>query len=357
MVLLVAVAVAVGFLIYKNRASKVSQPQTLAEPASNVQNSSVASTSAQSSTLSASGSASSTTSNHIFYSVVENIGSKTLLSDLKRITNSFYKTHPDDYDFLIVVSGYEVGDSLGSVADQYFPIKNEIRGIGQGLYNETKDLGSGGKLKGVAFIDNLDFTFGSDVNKYFAVNIFIHELGHCWLMYLGYNTLKINRDGSHWSNFVDAATREDGKIYPDPMDSGIWKKNADGTFSGLNKPIEMFQDQAYEFRFNTLDLYLMGLLPPDQTQPLTLIIPNGKVVTDQNIRATERQITVQDLINLGGVRSPAYPNTQKEFTVGLLFVTKASATSVEQSLMDWVTEHLPIFWAEATANTSKLILK
>lgn len=240
--------------------------------------------------------------------------------------------------------------------------------LGKGLYDDSADYGSNGKLRGVIFINDLDSALG--FNKFNGINVFVHEIGHNWLMYLQNDQLKINRDGSHWSNFVDSSVRIDGKIYPNSGDGGIWQENLDGTFSGLNNPPDMKTGSSYRYRYNSLDLYLMGFVPPSETQTVTLIIPKENIATnqsssiskedlptDQNVSGTKRLISVQDLISLGGQRSPAYPNTQKEFNVALVLVTKDEVKESQFFTMDWVAKNLPEAWAKATNYKSAVMIK
>src|SRR3989344_2042156 len=285
--------------------------------------------------------------------------------DIKSITKKFYEQHPDNYDFLAIVTGFLVGESVGQVPPSFTGVKNDVKGIrnlprgyqSSSLFDYSADYGSDGKLRGIIFINDIDNAMG--LNKFFGINAVIHEIGHTWLMYLGDDRLKINREGSLGSNFVDAIVRINGKIYPNPGNGGIWQENADGTFSGLNIPSEIFTEHSYRFRYTSLDLYLMGLIPASKTQPILLINPKemSQEVTNQNVIGTKYLITIGDLIKLGGPREPAYPNTQNEFTIALILVVKKEVTESQFVIMNWIAKNLPEAWAEATNHNSELIIK
>jgi len=66
------------------------------------------------------------------------------------VPREFYRQHPDDYDFLVVFTGfeYETGPALAF----HHAVKRDIRGIGdRPLFDNTVAYGSEGRLQG--FID------------------------------------------------------------------------------------------------------------------------------------------------------------------------------------------------------------
>ncbi|MBU3969059.1 hypothetical protein KJ991_02490 [Patescibacteria group bacterium] len=275
-------------------------------------------------------------------------------SGIKSLSKKFYEGNTDDYDFLVIVSGSLVGDYIGEWPPHFGSIKNYTSGIGKHFFDSTIDYGSKGRLQGYAFINNLDDALGP--NRFHGINAFVHELSHYWIMNLGNDELKIRRDGGHWSNFVDTSVQINGKIYLNPNGGGIWQENSDGTFSALHA-YDIYTEESYRRRFSSLDLYLMGFIPASETRPVQLIIPEGQVDTDQNIRGTKRLVTVQDLIRLGGQRDPAYPNTQRDFNIALILVIENEPTESQLATMDWIAKNLPEVWFEATSHKSKLIIK
>src|SRR5262249_13837453 len=62
------------------------------------------------------------------------------------IAREFFRTHPDNYDFLVVFSSFEF-PTPGAVAF-YNPVQTSIQGIGEQNFNLTSLYGSQGKLQG-----------------------------------------------------------------------------------------------------------------------------------------------------------------------------------------------------------------
>ena len=140
------------------------------------------------------------------------------------ITKKFFQYYPDIYDFIVIFAAYESPEGAGG-ADYGYVVNNHIKGLGNITFvDQSKIYGSKGTLKGTAVLHNIP------TNKKFSD--LAHELSHYWLMYVQ-NTpgFQINRDGAHWSNWIDTATREGGYIYYDADGGFAYKDNGNGTFS------------------------------------------------------------------------------------------------------------------------------
>src|SRR5437016_14061318 len=88
------------------------------------------------------------------------------------ITRAFYTSFNDDYDFLSILTLPEV------FANRYHaPVRNNVSGIGQSLFDNSALYGSGGRLLGYTFYP---------LSTYFdlAASASLHELGHQWINYL-----------------------------------------------------------------------------------------------------------------------------------------------------------------------------
>src|SRR5262245_41484262 len=62
------------------------------------------------------------------------------------VAREFFRTHPDNYDFLVVFTSFEF-PTPGAVAF-YNPVQNSITGIGEQSFNLSSLYGSQGKLQG-----------------------------------------------------------------------------------------------------------------------------------------------------------------------------------------------------------------
>ena len=77
------------------------------------------------------------------------------------ISKEFFKTHKDEYDFLVVFSNFDFQmPEDGKAGAFYLGVKNDTQGIGQEEFDHTIDFGSGtagmsGKLQGTIDMGNL----------------------------------------------------------------------------------------------------------------------------------------------------------------------------------------------------------
>lgn len=102
-----------------------------------------------------------TFTNNETISKVQDICKKEIFSVLK-----------DDFDFIIFdINNIEV--PAGMPYGYYNGVKNDVQGIGLGLYNNTAIYGSAGKLKGVSILYSNKIDLGP----------IIHEITHCWANY------------------------------------------------------------------------------------------------------------------------------------------------------------------------------
>ncbi len=62
------------------------------------------------------------------------------------VAKEFYEHHPDNYDFLVVFTDFEI--ETGDAVAFYSPVKNDVQGIGLETYNSSEFFGSGGRLRG-----------------------------------------------------------------------------------------------------------------------------------------------------------------------------------------------------------------
>ena len=259
----------------------------------------------------------------------------------------------DDYDVVIIWTtffNYTFGGAF------YAPIANEVRGINgdqsgafpSETYNRGPQLYGGRRLRGlidmhVWYQCDVWNSFGlpCDLDPPFRENFFTpyatlaQEVGHQWGAFVevarGNRKGLLGRDDSHWSYYMDS----DGS----PMEGNDWIDNGDGSFT-VN-PDQRTMTTAY----NDLDLYLMGLMPPEEVQNWFVIVgPDPRVDVATPPWPTEGQqgagpgtvtgkkmvYTIQDVIDAEGERVP----------------TAAESEKLHREL--WVLVHLPIDDANPT---------
>ena len=238
------------------------------------------------------------------------------------LSRKFYESYPDKYDFLTFYPTF-----VDSAAPNYYlGVKNDVKGIGLSVFDNTSAYGSTGKLRGISIVRN------------FGYQTTIHETAHQFLAYVpGYGA-------THWDQFIDLSFADGTYTYVNsPMGAamGPWVDNGNGTFSedpskipyrfsgGSGGPVE---------RFNDSELYLMGLMSKSEVKPLYRLIPTGSMqIVDgkKTYAGYKTPVPVEQLITAAGSeRNPAYPSAPKDFTMAFIVLTKKG----EAIRGDYITE-------------------
>jgi len=156
------------------------------------------------------------------------------------VIKKYYKYFPDDRDFFVVSSTFPTPNAPAGWCET---VSNDIVGISSpdNIYNLSPNYGSGGRLKSII---STFFTYGGNAG---LVN---HEILHKWAAYLS-SKLYLTDGTGHW-----------GAV--EFQNSGL------GLFCGqhlyrLNDTIYRIYNDRNNAKvgYNTLELYLMGLLPFD----------------------------------------------------------------------------------------------
>ncbi|HVQ14302.1 MAG TPA: hypothetical protein VMS40_11960, partial [Vicinamibacterales bacterium] len=242
------------------------------------------------------------------------------------VSREFFRTHPDNYDFLVVFTSFEF-PTPGALAF-YNPVQNSIQGIGETSFNLTSLYGSKGKLQG--FIDMAALTrYSTDpLDPQFEIPLrtLSHEVLHRWASFvkikLPDGTLSealLGKDGAHWSYLLDTG----GSV----QYGADWKDNSNGTFT--SNTVRTF--------YSPLDLYLMGFYKPEEVAPF-FVIQNPAIdktqVNEENVTigGTKQAVTVNDIIAAEGARVPAADQAQKDFRIGFVLLTGVNEAVSDQQV-------------------------
>lgn len=238
--------------------------------------------------------------------------------DWAKATKRFLASHADVFDF--VTFYIDTATGLPGQGSFHSGIYNTTTGINYYAGSNLNNRSAFGTSKLQAFL-----SIGWIGNM-----VLLQELGHMWGAFVrnrdtqaGANRydLLISNTGQglfHWGRFFDNDHS--------PMDyDGIdWQALAGGQFSAHGIADDFFH-------FHPLDLYLMGLLPPQQVGSFYVIQnPSGNSGT---ITGTAKTIGVDNVIWAEGPRNPAWPNTQRVFKQAFIVLTKdprASSTFINQ---------------------------
>ena len=223
------------------------------------------------------------------------------------VFHRFYSHFEDQFDFVAVVSQVNAGHNRG-----YAFVRNDINGIGVAAIDKGDTYGSANRLQG--FINYpIDSFF--DLGETAAS----HEIGHKWAAFLDLPALDV--PGPHWpvSDFAHG-------IMGFNLSGGAGGKfpwsftdQPDGTFL-----VQLQRDAAKIDEFNDLELYLMGLLAPEEVFP-------GRVFLNQDqasqlfhggiFEGPAALVTIDDIIDFHGPRSPAVGEAQTHFQLASIILS------------------------------------
>jgi hypothetical protein len=210
----------------------------------------------------------------------------------------------DRFDFLGVLANVSTNNNRF-----YAGVRNDARGIGLPVFDNSASYGSAGRLRGIVNYP-LDEFFDTQ-------SVLAHEIGHAWI---NFATDPILRSGvPHWplSNLANESVMGlsiggqggAGGSFP-------WGLTAVGNGSyrlDLRTPAN---------QYTTWDLYLMGLLPPDSVTP-AVILPstlNPSALTPGQI-TTATTYTIGAYVAVHGTRTPTYASRQTDFAIAMVVLS------------------------------------
>lgn len=251
--------------------------------------------------------------------------------DFPTATQMFYSVYPDDFDFLVVMPIHPNYRPSYGYVEGPVPFATTVRPaashIGMDFHaDETASYGSAGRLLTVVYHSA---GYGS---------MLTHEIGHTWGVFIGDAQGFIDQKyhTAHWDAHTDVGGTMASFVTPfqDDLDTEM-----DRVSQGLpvNFHIQSNPDGSFRLadahgskQFAPLDLYLMGLIPPEEVPPVHMLT-NPDFSDLENVTSQEvKTFTIQEIMNIaGGPREPAYPDAQRDFNVGFIFFADQSFSAAE----------------------------
>ncbi len=237
------------------------------------------------------------------------------------IAQEFFKTHKDEYDFLVIFTNFDFQMPEKEAEAFYMGAKNDTQGIGLDLFDNTQYYGSNGRLQGTIDMGNLSSKVTDPLDPKFedTLSLLSHEMMHRWAAYVKFkdasgvisNTL-LGHDSEHWSFLLDTA----GSV----MYGNVWQDNGNGTFTTTTSRGQMKS-------YSPLDLYLMGMIDKSKVPPMLLI---NSPTTDSTqlpqsgitVTGTAQYVTIDQIIAAMGPRIPDASTSQKNFKTAFIFATQ-----------------------------------
>jgi subtilase family serine protease/flagellar hook assembly protein FlgD len=249
------------------------------------------------------------------------------------IAREFFRTHPDDYDFIIVFTGFSFNlqdpqGGGGEVKAFYSGVRNGVQGIGIPQFDNGSAFGSAAKLQGYVDMAALSSYTTNPLAPDFEQTLLImaHEVLHQWAAHVRFrqadgslSSALLGESASHWSFLLDTSA---SVLY-----GNQWRDNGDGTFTSTGR---------LKF-FSPLDLYLAGFLAPEEVPPFRLIDSPGTdparlPETGVTVSGQARTVRIEDVIAAEGPRVPAAGAAPHDLRAAFLYLLRPGQTAAAEDL-------------------------
>lgn len=261
------------------------------------------------------------------------------LAGYQQVEEGLLAVHPDDSQFIVIYTTWSLPEGIGAF---FQSMANDVHGVGfehiapedivipEPYFDDTPNSQVYGFLHMNRWTQYLGDDPGGTDDTTISL-IFGQEFEHAWGSFVYYSqdggpwmTNLLGRSNAHWSFYVDSGGS--------PMQGHDWVDNGDGTFTAHKTDVYAFSD---------LDLYLMGLLPPEDVQPWFVLedpydcfdAAAGDNVCappyafqfeaeTYTVGANRRDVSIEDVIAVEGPRVPAWPEAPNEFDVSFLLIKR-----------------------------------
>lgn len=264
-----------------------------------------------------------------------------------RISRILYRSLRDVFDFVFLAFPARESMDLGRGPALTTRTRVHTEGLGLGGQDLTSSFGSAGRLMAVIVMSR---------HENLGAPMPLHEIAHLW----GQRVLPVSDDPGAQGHmgFAEGGGALGG--WPpgtlEEVGGGLWAAP-----TGPSGP-------APSFLYSPLELYLMGLLPPDSVPPFQVAEDAEWVTPSEGLfRASGiKTVTVGDLIATHGPRVPGFPEAPREFRGVYVIVSSTpldagTRNSADENLADLARpgprelRSFPNFW-EATEGRGRLIL-
>ncbi len=269
--------------------------------------------------------------------------------DTVAVGQRFYATHGDNFDQILLWTDQRlIRDAFAFETT----VANEIRGIGQDVYDLSRNFGSGGRLRSVVVMDFLG-KYPDDPTQTFlgennTLSVMGQEVGHRWLAYVNFRDRNgqrsdalLGRDLAHWSFFFNS-------------DASVMEGNEIEDLGG-----GQFRTKDAVKRYSRLDQYIMGLIGAGDVPTFFYVEPTNSTKSRSDapqigvtFTGTRRDVIVNDIISIHGARDPSVQNAPKTFRQAFIYIVSAgrAADAGQVAKLDNIRRQWDGFFRQATDN-------
>jgi len=247
------------------------------------------------------------------------------------LTKTIYDHFQDTFDFIFFATNTDDNTTPCPEGKRcpegvFFNAKNATKGIGRKEFDDTGLYGSQGKLSGAVFLRN---------GQAIAWGPSLHEFSHNWANYLFDGLSNGESVGAHWG-----IMGQGGQL-------GGWIGRLDTIGPNLYKAPEResfgpFANGGNGVPYSLLELYLMGLIPPEEVLPMQKAV-NGHYnapIWNEFTADSLQPYTINDVVTTHGPRIPSHETSQKSFRV--LFVV-LGGTAMTDARFEKMEEYVTSF--------------
>jgi hypothetical protein len=252
--------------------------------------------------------------------------------DEAALFNKFYSHFPDDFFQIVYFTNFL--QSMNGAFAYERNIKNDVTGIGLGIFDGSAQFGSAGVLESLCNMNRIDAWPSSDpaARVFTKGNSFLtimgQEAGHRWGAFVTYgpnhSNLILGRQDAHWSYYVD--------VDHSSLEGGDWVPTG-----GSN-----YQCPTNIDYYSELDEYLFGLRTPNEVKDFFFISSAsnntagarsaGVPILGSTATGTLVPVTVGDVITSEGARTPTEPNEEHDLRQGFIFLIQQGTTPSQAQL-------------------------
>ena len=269
--------------------------------------------------------------------------------DTLAVAKKFYATHPDSFDQILLWTDQPL---IRDAFAYELTVANEVRGIGQEIFDTSRLGGSAGRLRSLVVMDYVAKYPDDPGQKFLGENntlsVLGQEVGHRWLAYLEFkdrtgtrSQALLGRDNAHWSFFFNS-------------DASVMEGNAiEDQGGGQFRTVDAVK------QYSRLDQYAMGLVPPSGVPTFFYVeSPNSpKVKTDApaigvSFTGTRRDVLIGDVIAIHGPRVPAAADSPRTFRQAFIYVVTNGRTTdpAQVAKLDKIRTQWEAFFLQGTEN-------
>jgi hypothetical protein len=269
--------------------------------------------------------------------------------DTFAVARKFYATHPDNYDQILLWTDQPL---IRDAFAYELTLANDIRGIGQEIYNTARLAGSAGRLSSLVVMDWLG-KYPEDPGQKFlgentTLSVIGQEVGHRWLAYVEFrdrtgtrSKALLGRDDAHWSFFFDS-------------DASVMEGNDIEDLGG-----GQFRTVDAVRRYSRLDQYMMGLIPAGSV-PTFFYVENPVSTKSRSdapsigvsFTGTRRDVLVEDIIAVNGPRIPSPADSPKVQRQAFIYIVSngRSTDAAQVAKLDRIRDQWVTFFRLGTEN-------